>query len=846
MTTGPNFERAIAAGMLVAVVAAAGLEGGVVQVYGGAAYALAIAVGVVWIAVRGVDPLPRLAKVGFGIFALVVLYQAMPVPGALRALVAPGQAAWFDRVAPEWAGDVHAWLEALATYDVLTAVGAGGAWAYDPLAGSVATVARAGAVDPEAFRWALGQLLAMGVVWLVGAGLGRSPAASRVVLMGILLFCMFEAVFGLANRNGPSTGIGVKQFYMGSATGTFINRGHFAALLVLGVGAAWGIAAGLFPLLPDEVRKHMERKRRSSQPPSVWEASGDRIPRLALLGFGVAVLLVAIVASQSRGPVLGLGLAGLVVGGGMAWRRKETFHLGLAAAVPVVGGVLAALAFGPRGAFGRFRGLLAGGDVSVLSRLDLWRDSLLAWKDAPVFGAGLGGWPTAHTLHERADHLYVFSDAHNEAIQILVETGVVGFLAYALVATAVIIGLARALGSVPHDEGTAAGVGALVGVLGVAVQSLGDFPLHIPGVALPWALMAGVAQGSLTMPARPGAKGPVLAVAALAMGLCGAAAAADAGFSGTRLERLAERGQIWAATDRKAGTAAGILRWRAAARAETEAAPLDPWAHAAVAEAEAILARQAWKATGAQPVGESPEDRAFRAELAIARAQALRPRDPRLDLTLARSLLVLGERSSAPDAYTARATALLVDAVARDGWRADEAFALAADLPDAALGQIAAAATRLPRPRARVAYAHGKALERRGRLDAAAAAHAEAIAADGAYAPALFAAAVLARGRGEDDAAAALLRRFLTAEEKGGGMEGWALLMLGELDAAQTRFRRVVEQDPRNRWAWEGLAEVGKRRNDETAERAALQKILWLDPAHKAALGRLSVLDAKR
>jgi tetratricopeptide (TPR) repeat protein len=840
----PWLERAMAMAMLGVVVLAAVLEGGVVVAYGGAVYALAVALGAAWIVARGVDPLPGLAKVGFGLLFGVLLYQALPIPEAVRALVAPGQAAWIARVAPEWQGGLDGWLQAVAAYDIAAAVGIDEAWAYDTLAGSLAGDVRPGAIAPDAWRWSAGQVLALGVVWLVGAGLGRSPVATRTILVGLLIFCVGEAIFGLANRNGDTTGIGVKSFYQGSATGTFVNRGHFAALLVLGVGCAWGLAASLFPLRSEEVLRHAARRTRSSQPPSVFEASGDRVPRLALLGFVVAVLLVAVVASQGRGPIMGLAVSGLAVGGWMAWRRKETFHLGIALAVPVVGGMLAALAFGVRGSFGRFRGLLEG-DASLASRLELWRDSLVAWGDAPLFGAGLGGWPLAHALHEVPDHLYSFSNAHNEPIETLVEMGLVGVVGWVLVLLALGRGTVLALREVPHDEGTAAGVGALVAVLAVVVQSLGDFPLDIPGVALPWALLGGVAQGSLTMPARPGARGPVLAVAAVAFVLCAWAAADDAEFAGSRADRLAERGQIWADPDRKGKTVAVVARWGERAHARAAERPLDPWAHAAVAEAEARLAWAGWKVGGPRPSGFAPEDHAFRAELALTRAYTLRPRDPRLLLVLAQALAVLGDRAPTPDAFDARATRLLADAVARDGWRAEEAMAIGDTLSDDALARIAASAKGTPRALARVHTAHGKALERRGKRAEAAAAYTAAIAADGRYGPALFAAGSLARGDGDTAAAEALLRRFVSADERAGGMEGWAYILLGELDQAEMRLRRVVSQSPSNRWAWEGLAEIALQRQNVAEERSALQRILALDPNHKAALGRMTALSGK-
>lgn len=840
---GPWLERGVALAMLAAVCAAAALEGGVVPVYGGAIYAATMVVGVGWILARGVDPLPRIAKVGFAMLAVVAIYQALPIPEAVRAIVAPGQAAWLDRVAPEWPGDLHGWLRAVAEYDVLAAIGAAGAWSHDMLAGSAAISVRPGALAPDAWRWSLGQVLALIVVYAVGAGLGRSAAATRVILVGLLLFSLGEAVFGLANKSGGTTGLGAKQYYLGSATGTFINRGHFAALLVMGVGAAWGLAAGLFPLQSDEIRRHRARKTRSSQPPSVLESSGDRVPRLALLGFLVAVLLVAIVASQGRGPIVGLALSGVAVGAWTWWRRKEPYHLGIALGVPVVGGILALLAFGLRGSFGRFKGLLAGTDAPMLSRFQLWQDGLAAVGDAPIFGAGLGAWPLVHGLHEGTDHLYAFAHAHNEPLEILVETGLVGLVGWGFVAFAAGRGLVRALRAVPHDETSAAGVGLLVAVLAVLVQSLGDFPLHIPGVALPWALLAGVVQGTLTTPDARGARWPVVGVAGVALALCASAAVADAGFTGTRDERLAERGQIWEDPDRTEATAASIARWGEKAEARAAMRPLDPWAHAAVAEAAAVQAWRAWKAGGARPTGEGPEDFAFRADLAIHRALALRPRDPRLVLTLAQSLTVLARNSPTPDAYEERAVRLLADAVARDAWRAEEAFTIAAPLSDASLARIAAAATGTPRAVARVHAAHGKALERRAKRDAAATAYAAAIETDPNYGPALYAAAVLARARGETDAAAALLRRFLAADERAGGMEGWALILLDELDQAEMRLRRVVSQSPGNRWAWEGLAEIAKRRGKDADERTALERILAIEPGHKPARARLRVLE---
>lgn len=864
------------------MVAGAALEGSYVHMFGGAVWAFALVLGLVWIRARGAHPLPRRARVGVALLALTLLWQVLPLPNGVRAVLAPGQAAWTDKVAPEWRGDLDGWLTAVAKFDVLASIDVG-TWDQDVLAGAHASTVRIGAIDGDAFAWTLGHLLAMAVVWTVGRGLARSHDATRIVMVGTLLLAVAEAFFGLANRSGGTTGIGVKQFYLGSATGSFINRGDFAALLVLGVGAAWGLAAAMFPLVSDEIRAHRSRKSRSSQPPSVWEASGDRLPRLGLIAFFVAVMLVSAVAAQSRGPLLSLMVSALLIGGWMAWRRKETFHLWIALAVPVVGVALGALGFGVRGAFGRFSNVLTGGDGSLNARIQTWTDSVPAWLDSPVFGAGLGGWRLAHGLHEVRDHLFATTHAHLEPLELLVETGVVGVLGFAILAWAVAREFAPALrapveegtnfhalradprgeemraglaapaespeAGVPHDDRAAAGVGALVATLAIALQCLGDFPLRVPGIALPWALWLGLASGLLVRREEPPPSARRtymwLGAAVVALGLVGTAALADARFSGSRAERLAEQGKIWFVPGAEARTVEEKAAWGALAASGVASRPLDPWAHAAVASAEATLAFAGWRTGGSRAVGDAPEDHAYTADLSIARAQALRPRDPRLSISLARSLLLLATHApGGGDGFRERATVLLADAVLRDPWRAEDAFEVAGALPEAKLQRVVDAVDAEPRVRARVVYQLGKTLEGRGAKDAAARQYLAAIAIDPKYAPASFAAGILAR---KDEAAARVhFERFMTGDERPGGMEGWALVFLGDYDRAEARFRKVVSETPTNRWAWEGLAEVGKRKGRTEDERAALTRILAIDPSHPTAKARLAELAKKR
>lgn len=74
----------------------------------------------------------------------------------------------------------------------------------------------------------------------------------------------------------------------------------------------------------------------------------------------------------------------------------------------------------------------SGGDFSVGSRIEMWRDSLMIWREAPIFGAGLGDFEheTKRLIAEgRSGSTVVFGHAHSIYFDALATTGVVGVVA---------------------------------------------------------------------------------------------------------------------------------------------------------------------------------------------------------------------------------------------------------------------------------------------------------------------------------------------------------------------------------------------------------------------------------
>lgn len=823
-----RLEVATSLAALTAVALAAGLEGGVELRMGMVAF-FAGGVAIV-LAIWGgeVPKLSKGARVAVGGLAAVVLVQALPMPASLRHIVAPGQAERLDRLAGVPAMDRDAWLTELTKFDLDILLGNAAVWSVDILAGAASAPTLSGAISPAAWIWQAGQWFVLAGLLLVGWRIFRSRPAALVFMLGMLALTIGEALFGLANRNGPSTGLSTKVSYLGSATGTFINRGHFGAFLLFGVASAWGLAASLFPLLPDEVRKHHERKRRSSQPPGIFEASGDRLPRLGLLGFATALLFVALLASTSRGPILSLLLAGVLVGAWTRFRRDDGVHLGIGLAVPVVGAVLSAAAAGPFGALARFRALGLD-DVSLTAREEYWAASLRAFGDAPLLGAGLGSWRFAVAPHEIVPHLYAATHAHNEYVEVLVELGLLGCAFVVLLGALALSAVRRRLDVVDHDWRSSYAVGGSVVLIALAFQAIGDFHLRTPGVAIPAAITLGAVLGSLEVGEPGGKRWPILLSSAFGLVLIAWSGVADLRAAGTRAERLNEAAPVLALPSEITESVA------VATCAAADAEPYNGWIHAACSLSASRMAALERSATWA-----------FVADLASARALTLYPQHPKLRVSLAGAWLRLGKPTGLQSAMDERAVVALMAAVREDGWRAEDAFLLARRIGPAAIDRIGGSAATEPVSRARTLYQYAVALDEQGRTHDARVAAEESARSDSAYGPPAFRAGVLAKREGDATAAARWFRAFLAARDRPVGMEGWVLFHLDELDAAIVRFRRAVALNRDNRWAWEGLASVAREREDVRGELEAWQRVVAITPGHPLATQRLAELEAGR
>jgi len=142
-------------------------------------------------------------------------------------------------------------------------------------------------------------------------------------------------------------------------------------------------------------------------------------------------------------------------------------------------------------------------EVSVEKRKAMRDDTWRLFLDHPVIGTGLG---TFEMVFPPYDSLYdgkVVNHAHNDYLEALAETGLIGGLCCALFLGVILANSMRALEELGSSFAASLNISGLIACVGILVHSLVDFNLHIPANALLFFVSAHMATARL-QPAIPG------------------------------------------------------------------------------------------------------------------------------------------------------------------------------------------------------------------------------------------------------------------------------------------------------------------------------------------------------
>lgn len=311
------------------------------------------------------------------------------------------------------------------------------------------------------------------------------------LLLQTLVICgTLQAIYGsVMVLSGLEYGFLIKKVHnLGIATGTYVNRNHLAGYLNLCLAA--GIGLMIARLGGDAIHTWRQRLRSLAR-----LLLGEK----ARLRIYLIVMVIGLVLTRSRMGNTAFFAGTLIVGalGLLLMRGAPRSTMLFLASLVVLDLLIVGTWFGVDQVAQRIQGTeISANAENVLpteDRDEVSRAALPYLKDFPLAGSGGGTFyvvfPRYH--NEKLNGFYDF--AHNDYVQIVAETGVVGLL---LCGTVVLGALWQALRALrlrrdPLMRGT--GFGVSMAICWLLIHSSVDFNLQMPAISFTATVMLALA-----------------------------------------------------------------------------------------------------------------------------------------------------------------------------------------------------------------------------------------------------------------------------------------------------------------------------------------------------------------
>lgn len=324
-------------------------------------------------------------------------------------------------------------------------------------------------VVTQASETELGKLVASVLLFWVVINVIRTQAQIHRIIGILLGMGGVEAVYGLS------------QMGQARIAGTFVNHNHFAGYLEMLVPLTFG-------LLLAQLESHS-----SSTPGRVlikWV--DDKYLKTLLFGVLIVVLSLALFFSGSRGGVLSFS-AGMIGFCLLAYSRRllRKWMRVILLSMLIVFGI--AVFASPEALLQRLGALAKPAiDTSFQYRRNVWENSLAIVRDFPVFGSGVGTFSHLFARYQKFPSDLHFTHTENDYLQVLTETGGLGFV---VVVWGIIAYGRRTILAWRRQRlrwPVTVGLGGLISLFSMAVHSCMDFNLQIPSNRVAFLVIAAI------------------------------------------------------------------------------------------------------------------------------------------------------------------------------------------------------------------------------------------------------------------------------------------------------------------------------------------------------------------
>ena len=325
----------------------------------------------------------------------------------------------------------------------------------------------------------------------------RDRNAKKRLVFALVSLGAFEALYGLIQylTGWQQIFAYVKKYYLEEATGTYINRNHFAGFLEMILPFVIVLALRWTYLLSKNTsgRAGMFRKF----------VSRTELVSVVFWLFLAIVILAALILSRSRMGIIS-ALVSLVAILALAGTSTVGPRARAAVAAVFFLGVLGLVVWiGSDPVMSRFETLGQEYNLSGQSRVSIWHDTLRLIRQHPFLGTGLGSFFVAYTSVQTAFLNLLVEHAHCDYLEVATELGLPGAILVFGSIFWVLAQTVRRYGKLEERFDKAVSL-ACIGSLGaILVHSLADFNLYIPANALLFTMILAMAWSSAHPESRP-------------------------------------------------------------------------------------------------------------------------------------------------------------------------------------------------------------------------------------------------------------------------------------------------------------------------------------------------------
>lgn len=317
---------------------------------------------------------------------------------------------------------------------------------------------------------------------------GRQRMGRRILGGALVVSALFQVLYGAQSWMGSGRLWG-RDVGSGSERlrGTFVNPDHFAMYLELVLPVVFALGWWAFRRVKKELLEF----------------------KVLIAGPVVLVWLTLFVGLAFSGSRAGLvaGLFAAALQGLLIASTTRKWRPGLSGLAAIGLGILAVAFIGLQEGLGRWLAT-SRYELTWNVRLDVYAQTIELWQRFPLLGTGLASFREAFPSVQHGASPGAWWHAHNDYLEVLATTGIVGFALVGLAVFWVVKGLLRAMRDGHRTEDRCAAVAALGALAAVAIHSCFDFGLTMPANAATLAILCGLGIAAGEQEAVPSLPAP--------------------------------------------------------------------------------------------------------------------------------------------------------------------------------------------------------------------------------------------------------------------------------------------------------------------------------------------------